>query len=125
MGKIILLLLYVDDMLIACEHMSRIHKLKKTMGKEFDMQDLGAAQKIFGMEIRRDKNARRLWLSQGKYIRKILEKFDMYNAKPVSTPLATHFKLRAHDCPSIDKENESMEGIPYASIVGCLMYAMV
>uniref|UniRef100_A0A2N9F230 Reverse transcriptase Ty1/copia-type domain-containing protein n=1 Tax=Fagus sylvatica TaxID=28930 RepID=A0A2N9F230_FAGSY len=35
----------------------------------------------------------KLWLSQKNYIRKVLEKFSMLDAKPVSTPLANHFRL--------------------------------
>lgn len=43
--------------------------------------------------------------------------------KPVSTPLATHFKLSKRACPTTKKER--MSSIPY-SFVGCsLMYAIV
>ena len=49
----------------------------------------------------------------------------MKDAKPVGTPLATHFKLSAELCPSNDKEKEEMSKIPYASTVGSLMYAVV
>ena len=92
-GMIILLFLYVDDMLIACQDKSRVQDLKKMLSEEFDMKDLGAAQKILGMEIQRDRTAGRIWISQAKYIQKVLEKFNMQEAKVVTTPLATHFKL--------------------------------
>ena len=49
----------------------------------------------------------------------------MKDAKPVGTPLATHFKLSTELCPSNDKEKEEVSIIPYASEVGSLMYAMV
>lgn len=49
----------------------------------------------------------------------------MSKDKPVSTPLAQHFKLSSEFCPESDKEFEEMAKIPYASAVGCLMYAMV
>ena len=49
----------------------------------------------------------------------------MKDAKPVGTPLAAHFKMSIELCPSDDKEKEEMSGIPYASTVGSLMYAMV
>ena len=45
------------------------------------------------MEIRRERDLGRLWLSQSGYVRKVLERFNMENAKQVSTPLASHFKL--------------------------------
>ncbi|CAA0806530.1 Probable prolyl 4-hydroxylase 11 [Striga hermonthica] len=92
---------------------------------EFEMKDLGAAKKILGMEIHRDRGSKKLWLSQKGYVEKVLQRFGMNEAKPVSTPLANHFKLSADQCPKSDKETHDMVEIPYASVVGCLMYAMV
>ena len=43
---LIYLLLYVDDILIACKNMVEIHKAKKMLGSEFEMKDLGSAKKI-------------------------------------------------------------------------------
>jgi hypothetical protein len=45
------LLLYVDDMLIASHDKSLIVELKAQLNHEFDMKDLGPANKILGMEI--------------------------------------------------------------------------
>ena len=92
-GSYIFLLLYMDDMLIATKNMCEVNRLKSLLHKEFEMKDVGAVKKILGMEIRRDKKARKLWLSQKNYIRKVLEKFSMLDAKPVSTPLVNHFRL--------------------------------
>ncbi|WCJ18000.1 Transposon Ty1-LR1 Gag-Pol polyprotein [Euphorbia peplus] len=124
-GSSIFLLLYVDDMLIAAKNMNDVVELKALLSQEFEMKDLGPAKKILGMEIRRDRSSRRLWLSQQGYVEKVLERFAMSNAKPVSTPLANHFQLSEEDCPKTDKEIEEMTKVPYASAVGCLMYAMV
>ena len=49
----------------------------------------------------------------------------MNTCKPVSTPLAGHFKLSSNECPTSKKDKEEMMKIPYASAVGSLMYAMV
>ncbi|KAL4312354.1 hypothetical protein GQ457_01G013740 [Hibiscus cannabinus] len=124
-GSFIFLLLYVDDMLIAAKNMHDVVGLKALLSQEFDMKDLGAAKKILGMEIHRDRSSRKLWLSQQSYVEKVLDRFGMSNAKPVSTPLANHFKLSSELCPKTDKECEEMAKVPYASAVGCLMYAMV
>jgi len=43
----------------------------------------------------------------------------------VSTPLANHFKLSSNQCPKTDKGVADIAEVPYASVVGCLMYAMV
>ena len=61
--SLIFLLLYVDDMLIAAKSIMEVNKLKVLLSREFDMNDLSAAKKILGMEIYRDKDAKRLWLS--------------------------------------------------------------
>jgi hypothetical protein len=124
-GSFIFLLLYVDDMLITANSIVEVNKLKVLLSKEFDMKDLGAAKKILGMEIRRDKDAKKLRLSQAGYVNKVLERFSMENAKPESTPLVNHFRLSTSQCPKIVEETEDMSKFPYASAVGCLMYAMV
>jgi len=49
----------------------------------------------------------------------------MENAKAVRTPLATHFKLSAKQSPSNEIEKSDMQQVPYASVVGSLMYAMM
>jgi hypothetical protein len=99
--------------------------LKKKLANSFAMKDLGAAKKILGMRITRDRKNRKLTLSQGEYIEKVLERFRMQNEKPVSTPLASHFKLTKEMCPKTQEEIEYMSRVPYLSAVGSLMYAMV
>ena len=89
------------------------------------MKDLHPVKEILGMEIKRDRKSRKLWLSQKKHLEQILEKFKMKDAKPVCTPLASHFKLGSKQCPSNEKEKSEMQGVPYASVIENLMYVMV
>jgi len=49
----------------------------------------------------------------------------MENAKAVSTPLATHFKLSVKQSPSNEAEKAYMSRVPYAYALGSFMYAMV
>jgi len=49
----------------------------------------------------------------------------MDNAKLVSTPLGNHFKLSKDQSPKTELECGYMYKIPYASVIGSLMYAMV
>jgi hypothetical protein len=99
--------------------------LKKKLANSFAMKDLGVAKKILGMRITRDRKNRKLTLSQGEYTEKVLERFRLQNAKPVSTPLANHFKLTKEMCPKTQEEIEYMSKVPYSSTIGSLMYAMV
>jgi hypothetical protein len=124
-GSFIFLLQYMDDMLIAAKSIVEVNKLKVLLSREFDMKDLGTAKKILGMEIRRDRDAKRLWLSQADYVKKVFERFSMENAKLVSTPLANHFRLSTSQYPKTVEESEDMSKVLYTSAVGCLMYAMV
>ena len=77
------------------------------------------------MKIHRDRLVSKLWLFQKDYVEKLLERFSMANAKQVSTPLAGHFRLSTTQCPKLTEEIQDMSNVPYASAVGCLMYAMV
>jgi ATP-binding cassette subfamily B (MDR/TAP) protein 1 len=105
-GESIILLLYVDDMLIVGRDKTKIAALKKALSKSFAMKDLGAVKKILGMKIVRDRSRRMLWMSQEDYIKKVLERFNMHNAKPVHVPLPGHLKLSKTQCPENDKEKE-------------------
>ncbi|KAH9768487.1 Integrase catalytic domain-containing protein [Citrus sinensis] len=96
----IILLLYVDDMLVA-------------------------ANKILGMQIHRDRNNRKIWLPQKNYLKKILRRFNMQDCKSISTPLPVNFKLSSSMCPSNEAERKEMSRVPYASVVGSLMFAMI
>jgi hypothetical protein len=76
-GSYIIFLLYVDDMLVDGSNMQDINVLKKKLANSFAMKDLGAARKILGMRITRDKKNHKLALSQGEYIENVLERFKM------------------------------------------------
>ncbi|RVW87666.1 Retrovirus-related Pol polyprotein from transposon TNT 1-94 [Vitis vinifera] len=77
----------------------KINNLKKQLSKQFAMKDLGAAKQ-------------NPW-------------FNMNEAKPVSTPLGSHFKLSKEQSPKTEEERDHMSKVPYASAIGSLMYAMV
>ena len=124
-GDFIILLLYVDDMLVAGPNKDRVQELKAQLAREFDMKDLGSANKILGMQIHRDRDNRKIWLSQKNYLRKILRRFNMQDCKPISTPLPVNFKLSSSMSPSSEAERMEMSRVLYASAVGSLMFAMI
>ena len=111
-------------MLIAGQHVNMIQRLKVELSKNFDMKDLGLAKHILSMQITRDRESKKLWLSQEMYIERILERLNMQHAKPISTPIATHFKLSEELCSVTKEEKDEMLSIPYASMIGSLMYAI-
>ena len=124
-GSLLILILYVDDMLIAGRQLVEISALKSKMAKAFDMKDMGEASHILGMRIQRDRSKKILYLSQTTYIDKVLQRFNMDRGKALSCPLPSYVKLSKHDCPVSDEDKAEMNKLPYASAVGSLMYAMI
>eukprot|EP00253_Pinus_taeda_P034437 PITA_34437 len=102
-----------------------IQDLKTQLSSKFDMKDLGAANYILGIEIKRDQEKRKLWLKQRKYVETILQRFNMQDTKPVKVPIPVGVRLSAEQCPKTQEEEENMSCVPYASAFGSLMYAMV
>jgi hypothetical protein len=49
--KFILLILYVDDILLASSNVSLLLKTKRFLSSNFDMKDLGEASFVLGIEI--------------------------------------------------------------------------
>ncbi|KAE8685043.1 hypothetical protein F3Y22_tig00111101pilonHSYRG00028 [Hibiscus syriacus] len=121
----VILLLYVDDMLVAGPNKDHIEELKAQLAREFEMKDLGSANKILGMQIHRDRSNRKIWLSQKNYLKKILSRFSMQDCKPISTSLPINFKLSSNMSPSSEKEMMEMSRVPYASAVGSLIFAVI
>ena len=90
------------------------------------MKDIGEAKKILGKKITWDKATRTVWLTQKQYLKKVLQWFGIEeNAEPISTPLASQFKLSEKLSLSTEKEKQYIAQVPYASLVGSLMYTMV
>ncbi|KAE8689989.1 cytochrome P450 71A9-like [Hibiscus syriacus] len=124
-NSFIILLLYVDDMLVAGSDMKEIINLKQKLSKQFVMKDLGAAKHILVMRIKRDTKSGTLMLSQAEYINKVLSRFNMEDVKPVSTPLGVHFRLSKEQSPKTEEERTHMVKVSYASTIRSMMYVMV
>eukprot|EP00253_Pinus_taeda_P029915 PITA_29915 len=122
---VIYLVLYVDDMFLVGNDKEIIQDLKTQFSSKFDMTDLGAANYILGMEIKRVRTKRKLWLNERKYVETILQRFNMQDSKLVKVPIPVGVKLSFERCPKTQEEEEDMSRVPYASAVGSLRYAMV
>ncbi|RVW97188.1 Retrovirus-related Pol polyprotein from transposon TNT 1-94 [Vitis vinifera] len=124
-SKFIILVLYVDDILLASSDVRLLHETKRFLSSKFDMKDLGNASFVLGIQIHRDRSRGILGLSQKAYINKVLSRFGMSNCAPGDTPVAKDDKFSLHQCPKNELEKKDMERFPYASAVGSLMYAQV
>ena len=74
-SKVIFLVLYVDDILLATNDLGLLSDTKKFLSENFEMKDMGEASYVIRIEIFRDRENDILGLSQTAYINKILERF--------------------------------------------------
>ena len=89
------------------------------------MKDLGEANFILGIKLWKDRKNKMLGLSQARYIDKVLERFSMQNSKKGLLPIRHGVPLSDDQRPKTFKEENMMRQVPYASVVGSLMYAML
>ncbi|GJY63767.1 zinc finger, CCHC-type containing protein [Tanacetum coccineum] len=114
-GKGVIICLYVDDMLIFGTNQTQVDKTKEFLSSNFSMKDMGEADVILGIRIKRENKG--LTITQSHYIEKILKKFNCEGCGPVSTPMEAGIKLMPH----VGKPVNQLE---YSRAIGCLMYAM-
>jgi Reverse transcriptase (RNA-dependent DNA polymerase) len=76
-----------DDLMIAASSPDQMQKIKEHLNSYWKMMDLGELHWLLGMEVKRDWYNRTGSISQMVYINHICEKFNLQDAKPLSTPL--------------------------------------
>ncbi|WJZ84247.1 hypothetical protein VitviT2T_003860 [Vitis vinifera] len=113
-GKLAIIIVYVDDIILTGDHEEKIDLLKKLLTKEFEIKDLGTLKYFLGMEIARSKKG--IAVSQRKYILDLLNETGMLGCKPAETPMDTTVKLEESDGSApVDKGR-------YQRLVGKLIY---
>ncbi|GJU39004.1 hypothetical protein Tco_1191961 [Tanacetum coccineum] len=88
------------------------------------MQELGEAAYILGIKIYRDRSRRLIGLSQNAYIEKILKRFKIDTSKCGTIPMQPNVDLSKAQGPFTPADVMRMKGIPYASVVCSIMYAV-
>ncbi|GJY15305.1 zinc finger, CCHC-type containing protein [Tanacetum coccineum] len=114
-GKGVIIYLYVDDMLIFSTNQDQVDLTKEFSSSRFSMKDMGEADVILGIRIKHESN--RITISQSRYIKKVLKKFNYFDCTPVSTLMDTSEKLM----PNI---GQVVSQLKYSRVIGYLMYAM-
>ncbi|KAG6480327.1 hypothetical protein ZIOFF_063827 [Zingiber officinale] len=96
------------------QRVRRRPEFKKSMMVEFEMSDLGMMHYFIGMKV--VQSTKGIFISQKKYVQEILDRFQMKDCNPVSTP--TEFGLKLNK----DHEGKKVDSTIYKQIVGSLMY---
>nr|KYP62479.1 Retrovirus-related Pol polyprotein from transposon TNT 1-94 [Cajanus cajan] len=81
----IYMLIYVDDIIVTGNSHSLVQSFISKLNGVFALKQLGDLDYFLGIEVKRT-NSGSVILNQAKYIRDLLQRTDMYNAKGISTP---------------------------------------
>eukprot|EP00253_Pinus_taeda_P033071 PITA_33071 len=84
------------------------------MQKEVEMSLLGELTYFLDLQIQQKEGG--IFLSQTKYLKQILKKYGLEDAKPVCTPMVTGCSLSAND------ESATVHQPTYRSMIGSLLY---
>jgi hypothetical protein len=123
--KILYLILYVDDLLMASGDKGMMERLKTALMGRFKMTDMGELKHFMAIQMVRNRSNRTIWLSQHRYIAQTIKNFGLEDCKPISTPQDISVKLTKAMEPQNDEEIKEMSTIPYRNAVGSLIYAML
>lgn len=113
-GNLLIVNIYVDDLIYTGDNAAMIEEFKKSMQCEFDMTDLGKMRYFLGIEVLQAPNG--IHVSQAKYAREVLKRFDMEESNSVRNPMVPGTKL------SLNEEGEPVDETLYKQIIGSLMY---
>uniref|UniRef100_A0A6V7M0T8 Integrase catalytic domain-containing protein n=1 Tax=Bracon brevicornis TaxID=1563983 RepID=A0A6V7M0T8_9HYME len=111
------LAVHVDDMIIASKSSRRIEAVKEALNREFSITDMGDLKFYLGIGVRRDDN-RNFYLNQGNYIRKILTRARLSDAKNSTHPMDVGYEKAREKSPRITNES-------YQKLIGALLYLLV
>ena len=117
--KFIILVLYVDDILLASSDVGLLRETKIFLSSKFDMKDLGNASFVLGIRIYKDHSRGMLGQSQKSYIDKVLSRFGMSNCALGDTPVAKGDKFSLHQCLKNELERKDMATEFYHSVADC------
>nr|GEU54704.1 retrotransposon protein, putative, Ty1-copia subclass [Tanacetum cinerariifolium] len=123
-SNVTFLILYVDDIIIMGNHIPSLQSVKNYLEKCFSVKDLGKAAFILGIKIYRDRSKRLIGLGQNAYMDKVLKRYKMDNSKRGYIPMQERLDLNKTQGASTPREVKRMQNVPYASVIGSIMYAV-
>jgi hypothetical protein len=116
-GKdLFLLQIYVDDIIFGSINKDFCDEFGSMMAKKFEMSMIGELSYFLGLQIKQIKEG--TFVSQTKYIKDMLKKFGMEDAKGITNSMGTNGSLDS------DKSGNMVDQKLYRSIISNLLYVM-
>ena len=115
-----ILILYVDDLLLLGQDLSKIEDVKRQLGKLYQIKDLGPASSYLGIRITRDQKDQAIWINQQAYMENALKRFKLQDANSTKTPLPAGINLEKCEEPvALDTKTY------YQLMIRMLIYAAI
>lgn len=121
--SVLFLASYDDDLLLFSSDHEAKQSIVKELEQRFKMKNFGAVSRVLGINMRKDRQARRITLDQKNYLEEILRRFKMENYNPVKTSLDVNQALIKEISSKNAIKKEEMRRVQYREVLGCLMYA--
>nr|GEZ12792.1 hypothetical protein [Tanacetum cinerariifolium] len=90
-GDILLVQVYVDDIIFGSTNKELYTTFEKLTNDKFQMSSMGELTFLLGLQVKKKKDE--IFISQDKYVAKILRKFGFTDVKSASTPIETEKPL--------------------------------
>jgi hypothetical protein len=116
-GKMMYLMIYVDDLLVGFDDEKEIDKLLEKLQDHLPIVSLGNVKQFLGLEI--EENDGNFSICLRGYIEKISKKFGLEDAKISKTPMDTGYLKQEGDIEPFTDQ------LMYHSIIGALLYIAV
>ena len=118
-SKRVIIATHVDDLLIFAKEKQIIDTLFKDLSSvsTLEIKNLGEVREFLGVEIYRDRSSRSLYITQEKYISRLLARFNKENIKPKQSPLPPSIKLESNK-----GEADPIDIKRYQQEIGALIY---
>ncbi|CAI7922136.1 unnamed protein product, partial [Closterium sp. NIES-54] len=115
------LLVYVDDFLAASSSLEMLKDLHELLQNAFELREITPVQKYLGLEIVRDRSARKLWLHQSAYMDKLRHRFvdEEQTGRCPKTPIL----VDAYTEFTFDDEEYQAREEEYRQKLGSLQFA--
>ena len=108
------LLVYVDDIVLACSSLDHIKQVKDYLHEAFTIKDLGQLKYFLGLEVSRTSHG--INLCQKKYTMDLLKAENFVDSKPCSTPILPETRLSKQGSTPLQDTSH------YRQLVGKLQY---
>ncbi len=111
-----------DDLTIIAESLESVQLIKNQLNQHFELVDLGEIKWLLGVHITRDLKNHTISLGQQSYIDDIVKRFDLEDARNISTPMEPGIDLTPGTSHVSPIKLGPWEQSKYREIIGALLY---